>query len=42
MKAIGIMLPEVHGAKKTLDMSALPEKQKPQIPVKQVVKIDQR
>ena len=35
---IGVTLPEVHGARKTLDMSALPEKQKPQIHAKQVVK----
>ena len=40
-KVIGAMLPEVHGTKKTLDTSALPEKQKPQIHAKQVVKIDQ-
>ena len=33
------MLPEVHGAKKTLDPRVLPEKQKPQIQAKQVVKI---
>ena len=38
---IGVTLPKVHGAKKTLDMSILPEKQKPQIHVKHVVKIDQ-
>ena len=30
-KATGIMLPEVHGTKKMLDMNVLPEKQKPQI-----------
>ena len=36
-KVIGIMLPKVHGAKKTLDMSALPEI-KFQIHAKQVVK----
>ena len=39
MKATGIMLPEVHGTKKTLDMRVLPEKQKPQMQTKQVVKI---
>ena len=33
------MLPEVHGAKKTLDTMVLPEKQKPQIQAEQVVKI---
>ena len=37
-KVIGVTLPKVHGAKKTLDMSTLPEKQKPQLHVKQVVK----
>ena len=39
MKATGIMLPEVNGAKKMLDTRVLPEKQKPQIQAKQVVKI---
>ena len=34
----GITLPEVHGAKKMLDMNALPEKQKPQIHGEQVDK----
>ena len=38
MKVTGIMLPEVHGMKKTLDMRVLPEKQKPQIQAKQIVK----
>ena len=33
------MLPEVHSAKKKLDTRVLPEKQKPQIQAKQVVKI---
>ena len=33
------MLPEVHGMKKMLDFRVLPEKQKPQIQAKQVVKI---
>ena len=33
------MLPTVHGANKTLDVRVLPEKQKPQVQVKQVVKI---
>ena len=37
-RATGITLPEVHSAKKTLDMNILPEKQKPQIHVKQVDK----
>ena len=32
------MLPEVHGAKKTFDTNILPEKQKPQLQNKQVVK----
>ena len=41
-KAIGIMLPEVHGARKTLDMNMLPEKQKPQIHGEQVDKIRPR
>ena len=31
------MLPEVHGAKKTLDTNVLPEKQKPQLQNKQVI-----
>ena len=38
-KATGITLPEVHGAKKTLDTRVLPEKQKPHIEAEQVVKI---
>ena len=38
MKSTGIMLPEVHGTKKMLDMNVLPEKQKPQIHSKQVDK----
>ena len=38
MKATGISLPEVHGAKKTLVIHAPLEKQKPQIQVKQVDK----
>ena len=38
MKATGIMLPEVHGMKKTLDIKVLPEKQKPQTQTKQVGK----
>ena len=38
MKSSGIALPEVHGTKKTLDTSVLPEKQKPQLQNKQVVK----
>ena len=33
----GIALPEVHGVKKMLDTSVLPEKQKPQLQDKQVV-----
>ena len=37
MKSSGIVLPEVHGAKKTLDTNVLPEKQKPQLHNKQVV-----
>ena len=37
-KATGITLPEVHGAKKTLDTNVLPEKQKPQIHREQVDK----
>ena len=37
MKATGIMLPEAHGMKKTLDTKVLPEKQKPQIQAEQVV-----
>ena len=37
-KATGITLPEVHGTKKTLDTTVLPEKQKPQIHEKQVDK----
>ena len=37
-KVIGVMLPKVHGTKKTLDMITLSEKQGPQIHVKQVVK----
>ena len=37
-KVTGIMLPEVHGTKKTLDMNVLPEKQKPQIHREQVDK----
>ena len=41
-KATGITLPEVHGAKKTLDTRVLPEKQKPQIQAEQVVKIRPR
>ena len=41
-KATGIMLSEVHGAKKTLDRRVLPEKQKPQIQAEQVVKIRPR
>ena len=28
-KVIGVMLPEVHGTKKTLDMSTLPENKSP-------------
>ena len=36
-KVAGIMLPEVHGAKKTLDMN-IPEQQKPQIHSEQVDK----
>ena len=36
------MLPEVHGAKKTLDTGVLPEKQKPIIQAEQVVKIRQK
>ena len=35
----GVTLPEVHGAKKMLDTRVSPEKQKPQIQAKQVVKI---
>ena len=31
MKVSGIALPEVHGAKKTLDTNVIPEKQKSQI-----------
>ena len=38
-KATGITLPEVHSVKKMLDPRVLPEKQKPQIQAKQVVKI---
>ena len=38
-KVTGIMLPEVHGTKKMLDTRVLPEKQKPQIQAKWVVKI---
>ena len=38
-KATGVTLPEVHGAKKTLDTRVLLEKQKPQIQAKQIVKI---
>ena len=38
MKSSGIALPEVHGTKKTLDTNVLPEKQKPQLQNKQVVK----
>ena len=38
-KVTGIMLPEVHGAGKTLDTKVLPEKQKPQIQAEQVVKV---
>ena len=37
-KVTGITLPEIHGAKKMLDMNVLPEKQKPQIHVEQVDK----
>ena len=37
-KAKGIMLPEVHSTKKTLDTNVLPEKQKPQIHGDQVNK----
>ena len=37
-KVTGIMLPEVHSAKKTLDINILPEKQKPQIHREQVDK----
>ena len=37
MKLSRITLPEVHGAKETLDTSVLPEKQKPQLKDKQVV-----
>ena len=38
MKSSRIALPEVHGAKKMLDTNVLPEKQKPQLQNKQVVK----
>ena len=38
-KVTGITLPEVHGAKKTLDTRVLLKKQKPQIEAEQVVKI---
>ena len=37
-KSSGIALPEVHGTKKTLDTNILPEKQKPQLQNKWVVK----
>ena len=37
-KLRGIALPEVHGTKKILDTSVLPEKQKTQLQVKQGVK----
>ena len=37
-KVTRITLPEVHGAKKMLDMNVLPEKQKPQIHREQVDK----
>ena len=40
-KVTGITLPEVHGTKKMLDTRVLPEKQKPQIQAKQVLKLDQ-
>ena len=33
-KVIGATLPKVHGTEKTLDMSGLPEQQKPQIHTK--------
>ena len=36
--ASGIVLPEVHGAKKMLDTNVIPEKQKPKIHNKQVDK----
>ena len=36
MKSSGIVLPEVHGTKKTLDTNVLTEEQKPQIQNKQV------
>ena len=38
MKSSRIVLPEVHDTKKTLDTNILPEKQKPQLQNKQVVK----
>ena len=38
MKSSGIALPEVHGAKKMLDTNVLPEKQKPELQNKQVIK----
>ena len=38
MKSSRIALPEVHGTKKMLDTNILPEKQKPQLQNKQVVK----
>ena len=38
MKSSGIALPEVYGTKKMLDTNVLPEKQKPQLQSKQVVK----
>ena len=38
-KVTEVRLPEVHGTKKTLDTRVFPEKQKPQIQTKQVVKI---
>ena len=38
MKSSGLALPEVHGTKKTLDTNILPEKPKPQLQNKQVVK----
>ena len=37
MKSSGIALPEVHGAKETLDMNVLPEKQKIQSQSKKIV-----
>ena len=38
VKSSRIALPEVHGTKKALDTNILPEKQKPQLQNKQVVK----